>query len=59
VDGIVEGEADAVLIVLDERGLEVPDDMRRRIEECSDVGLLRKLVRRAMHVATATELFAE
>jgi hypothetical protein len=51
--GKAEGEADAVLRVLAARGIDVPDDARARILECSDLDQLRTWVSRA---ATATSL---
>lgn len=56
-EGKAEGEAAAVLAVLDARGIEVPDDARARIIECSDLDQLDAWVRRAVTVASIHDLF--
>lgn len=56
--GKSEGEARAVLAVLDARGIDVPDDARARITGCSDLDQLDVWVRRAVTAATVDELFA-
>lgn len=50
--GRARGEATAVLAVLDARGIAVPDDLRARIAECTDLEQLDTWVRRA---ATAVD----
>ncbi len=49
--GKAEGEATAILRVLAARGVDVPDDARARIAECTDLDQLQTWVERA---ATAT-----
>lgn len=49
--GEARGWAKAVLIVLDGRGVVVPDDVRDRVLECTDIGQLDTWLDRA---ATAT-----
>lgn len=56
--GRTEGEASAVLAVLDARGFEVPDSVRARITSCSDPDQLLTWVRRSATIRTIDELFA-
>jgi hypothetical protein len=51
--GEAQGEAKAVLAVLDARGVDVPDEVRSRIAACTDADQLDTWVRRA---ATATKI---
>ena len=46
-----------VLDVLDARGLAISDEQRERIVECSDLETLTRWHRRAVAVASASELF--
>ncbi|MGI9004491.1 MAG: hypothetical protein ACR2GH_23045, partial [Pseudonocardia sp.] len=55
--GKAEGEARAVLAVLDARGIDVPPDARARIAECSDLDQLDVWVRRAVTAETVHDLF--
>ncbi|WP_405087209.1 hypothetical protein [Microbispora sp. NBC_01389] len=57
--GRAEGEIDAILNVLEARGLEVADDVRERICQCQDLDQLRTWVRRAVAVDSAHQIFAE
>jgi hypothetical protein len=54
-----QGEAHAVVTVLETRGIEVPADVRERIAACTDLDQLTTWVRRAVTVRTAQDLFAE
>jgi hypothetical protein len=54
-----EGEAHAVLTFLAARGVEVPDEARARIVECTDVDVLDAWARRAATATTVEDLFAE
>jgi len=56
-EGRAEGRARAVLAVLEERDLDVPSVVRERVLACSDPELLDALVRRAVTVASAEDLF--
>jgi hypothetical protein len=53
VIGQARGEAKAVLAILDARGVEVPDDVRATIADCTDLAQLDVWVRRA---ATADKI---
>lgn len=55
--GRTEGEANAVLAVLDTRGVEVSDEVRARIVECSDLDQLDSWVRRAVTAGSVDDLF--
>jgi hypothetical protein len=55
--GEARGEARAVLAFLSARGIEVPDDARERITECTDPDQLEVWVRRAAIATTVKELF--
>jgi hypothetical protein len=57
-EGRAEGEARAVLGVLEVRGISVPDAARERIMGCTDLDQLETWVRRAVTVSTVEELFA-
>lgn len=57
-EGMAEGEAEAIILFLDARGIVVPPHMREQIMECHDLDQLRIWVRRAATVATADALFA-
>ena len=54
-----KGEADAVVMFLETRGIEVPADVRERITSCTDLDQLRTWVRRSVTVRTAQDLFAD
>ncbi|WP_345337836.1 hypothetical protein [Planotetraspora kaengkrachanensis] len=57
-EGRAEGEAAAILAVLDARGLEISSDTRDRITRCDDLKVLETWIRRAVTVNSADELFA-
>ncbi|MEV5971808.1 hypothetical protein [Streptomyces sp. NPDC051921] len=57
--GRAQGSADAILIVLEQRGLDVSDDARQRITGCADPEVLRRWVARAVTVSSAEEIFAD
>ncbi len=56
-EGRAEAKVMAVLAVLDTRGIEVPDDARARITECSDLHQLDTWVRRAVTADSVHDLF--
>jgi len=57
-EGEAKGEAKAVLAVLATRGIDVPEDVRVRISECSDIEQLESWVVRAVTVDSVDDLFA-
>ncbi|MFC5823798.1 hypothetical protein [Nonomuraea insulae] len=56
-EGTTEGLARAVLILLSARGLDVPEDVRTRITDCTDLAQLEAWVARAGTVRTCEDLF--
>jgi hypothetical protein len=56
-EGKAEGEANAVLVVLEARRIEVPDATRERIAGCRDLAQLEVWVRRAATAASVDDLF--
>ena len=52
-----EGRAEDILFVLEQRGLDVSDDVRSRITDCTDPDLLRHWLARAVTVPKAEEIF--
>jgi 3-methyladenine DNA glycosylase AlkC len=48
-----QGEAEAVLTILDARGIAVPDEIRANIAKCTDLDQLGRWIRRA---ATADKI---
>ncbi|WP_194820074.1 hypothetical protein [Nocardia sp. XZ_19_385] len=55
--GRVESRAEDVLLVLDERGIEVLDELRTEISTCTDVQKLKTWLRRAVTASSADDLF--
>jgi len=55
--GKAEGEADAVLLVLKARGLEVSQAERDRIVACTDLGQLQTWVTRAATAEKTSDVF--
>ena len=56
-EGKAEGEAEAILLVLEARGLDVTDAERERITACTDLRQLKKWVRRAVTAEKTSDLF--
>jgi uncharacterized protein YcaQ len=56
-EGKTEGKAEAVLGVLDVRGLSVPDDVRHRITTCTDLDRLNTWLGLSVTVKRAEDLF--
>lgn len=52
-----EGRAEALLLVLEARGIDIPDEIRERITGCDDPGLLRRWLTRAATATAAAEIF--
>jgi hypothetical protein len=57
-EGRAEGRAEDIVLVLEARGLDVPDEVRERVTGCDDPGVLRRWLTRAVTVASAEEIFA-
>ncbi|WP_087884549.1 hypothetical protein [Streptomyces alboflavus] len=58
-EGRAEERAEAVLRVLDRRGIEVPESVRERVVGCDDLDTLGVWFDRSLTVAAAEELFVE
>lgn len=58
-EGQAEGKADAIFLVLQARGLPVPDDVRRRVLSCSDLDTLSGWLERAVTVASIDAVFED
>jgi flagellar biosynthesis/type III secretory pathway protein FliH len=55
--GKAEGKAQAVLAVLEARGLRISDEQRARVLGCADLDELERWVRKAVTVKTTAALF--
>jgi hypothetical protein len=56
--GVPQGEARALLLVLDRRGVDLSAEERERISSCGDQAQLESWIERALVVTTSGELFA-
>lgn len=54
--GEARGEARSVLVVLEERGLPVPEEVRQQVLRCTDPEVLRRWLGRAVTVDSAAEV---
>ncbi|MET8828834.1 hypothetical protein ABZX33_23545 [Streptomyces sp. NPDC004608] len=59
LEGKAEGKAEAILLVLDVRGIPVPDAVRERITTCTDLDLMDIWMERSRTVERAEELFTD
>lgn len=57
--GQAAGEARAIFIILEQRGIAVPDAVHDRIASCTDLDQVEAWVARALTVASAEELFEQ
>jgi hypothetical protein len=55
--GEARGEAKALLLALDARGIDVPDDLRAKIEGCADTDQLEAWIRRAVTADQIQDIF--
>ncbi|MFD9001877.1 hypothetical protein ACFV0T_13030 [Streptomyces sp. NPDC059582] len=58
-EGRAEGRAEDILLILTTRGIEVPEHVRERIAECTDLDTLRSWLTNALTAETAEDLFTE
>ncbi len=58
-EGRAQGRAEALLLVLEQRGLDVSDDVRPRVAECTDPETLRHWLARAVAAPTAEAIFQD
>ncbi|GLW64881.1 hypothetical protein Arub01_31250 [Actinomadura rubrobrunea] len=57
-EGEIKGEIRILFRILANRGIELTEEQRRRIDECMDPELVEAWADRALTVSTADELFA-
>lgn len=53
-----EGKAEALLLILDQRGIAMPTSVRQRIATCTDQNRLEMWLTKAIDVDTIDDLFA-
>jgi hypothetical protein len=58
-EGRAQGRAEDILVVLETRGIDVPDEIRERVTACDDDELLRRWLVRAATAASAEEIFSD
>jgi predicted transposase YdaD len=58
-EGEARGKAEDILVVFEQRGIEVDDKSRELIESCTDLDTLNGWFRRAFKAGQASDLFAE
>lgn len=58
-EGRVEGRAEDILLILERRGVDVPDEARERITGCGDLDTLSRWLVRAVTASSAEEIFTE
>ncbi|MGW3723749.1 hypothetical protein [Streptomyces sp. NPDC000851] len=58
-EGRAEGRAEDILLILEARGIDVPEATRERIITCTDLDTLRTWLTRAVTVGTAEDLFVD
>jgi hypothetical protein len=58
-EGEAKGEAKGILLVLEVRGIQVPDSVRERITTCTDLDRMDAWLERSRTVERAEDLFAE
>lgn len=56
-EGRVDAMATSILVVLEARGLEVVEEVRTQVEECTDLDVLREWHQRAVTVERAEQIF--
>ena len=57
--GKAHAKAEGILVVFEQRGIDVDDKSRELIESCTDLDTLNGWFRRAFKVDTVGDLFAE
>ncbi|MFJ8807491.1 hypothetical protein [Streptomyces sp. NPDC102490] len=55
--GQAEGKAEDILHILEVRGVEIPDSVRERVAECTDLDVLGTWLDRSLSAVRAEELF--
>ncbi len=58
-EGRAQGRAQSILVVLEARGINVPDEVRERVTACDDLEVLDRWLVRAATAPSAEEIFRE
>ncbi|MEU0392015.1 hypothetical protein ABZ208_04390 [Streptomyces sp. NPDC006208] len=58
-EGRAEGRAEDILVILERRGVDVPDEARERITGCGDLDTLSRWLVRAVTASSTEEIFTE
>ncbi|MFF3687549.1 hypothetical protein [Streptomyces sp. NPDC002187] len=58
-EGRAEGRAEDILLILERRGVDVPDEARERITDSGDLDILSRWLVRAVTASSAEEIFTE
>ncbi|MER6015121.1 hypothetical protein [Streptomyces bluensis] len=58
-EGRLQGRIEDILVVLEARGFDVPDEIRDRVTSCDDPDLLRRWLTRAAVAPSVEEIFAD
>lgn len=58
-EGKARGKAEGILVVFEQRGIDVDERSRELIESCTDLDTLNGWFRRAFKVDKASDLFEE
>ncbi|GGS93623.1 hypothetical protein ACFFV7_22010 [Nonomuraea spiralis] len=56
-EGEARGAAKTLLLMLDDRGVVVPEAVRERIASCTDAALLEIWFKRAIHATSLSDIF--
>ncbi|MEU5867935.1 hypothetical protein ABZ815_42665 [Nonomuraea sp. NPDC047529] len=56
-EGQVHGGVRALLLLLDHRGVVVPDAARKRITSCTDTTVIETWIGRAVHATSLSDVF--
>ncbi|MFE2276956.1 hypothetical protein ACFXAE_06760 [Streptomyces sp. NPDC059454] len=56
-EALVKSRVEDILLILEQRGLDISDDVRSRIADCTDPDLLRRRLTRAVTAPKAEEIF--
>ena len=59
IEGLAKGQARSILMLLETRGVAVPEAMREKITACRDADQLDLWFRRAITAASIEELFSD
>ncbi|MFD4142998.1 hypothetical protein [Streptomyces sp. NPDC058572] len=58
-EGRAKGRAEDILLILERRGVDVPDEAREQITGCGDLDTLSRWLVRAVTASSAEEIFTE